>query len=57
MGETAHKKCPRIRAMAENIVHSLLRVHRMTSQMNRIFVGVDNEYKVEESRIYFWRRF
>ena len=46
MGETAHKKCLRIRAMVENIVHSLLRVHEMTSRMNRIFVGVDDEDEV-----------
>eukprot|EP00091_Calanus_sinicus_P002669 TRINITY_DN12765_c0_g1_i1.p1 TRINITY_DN12765_c0_g1~~TRINITY_DN12765_c0_g1_i1.p1 ORF type:complete len:273 (-),score=82.37 TRINITY_DN12765_c0_g1_i1:218-1036(-) len=51
MGEAAHQKCLRIRAMVENIVHSLLRVQEMTSRMNRIFVSVDDEVKIEETRI------
>ena len=46
MGNAAHKKCLRIRAMVENIVLSLLRVNAMTSRMNRIFLDVDVEEEV-----------
>jgi len=38
-----HQQCLRIRAMVENIVHSLLRVEAMTSRMNNIFLEVEDE--------------
>ena len=47
MGEAEHKKCLRIRAMVEDIVHSLLRVNAMTSRMNEIFEAVVDEESAE----------
>ena len=42
-----HKKCLRIRAMVENIVHALLRVEAMTQRMNTIFIGVEEDVSPE----------
>ena len=47
MGDDAHRKCLRIRAMVEDIVHSLLRVNAMTSRMLEIFAAVVDEESAE----------
>ena len=46
-----HQQCLRIRAMVENIVHSLLRVEAMTSRMNNIFLEVEDEEIAETSKL------
>ena len=43
LDQNTHKKCLKIRAMVENIVHSLLRVRELTTRLPEIFELGDDE--------------